>query len=424
MHILFLTHYFPPEVNAPASRTFENTKRWVDAGHKVTVLTCAPNHPRGILYPGYKNRLFQWDTLEGIRILRVFTFLSPNAGFMRRTLNYFSYMLSATLLSTLVGKVDIVVSTSPQFFCGMAGLWVSLLKRKPWVLEIRDLWPESIMAVRQVINPILIRFLEGLTTFLYKSADHIISVTHSFTQHIAKRGISGERISVLTNGVDLAQFQPVSKKDFIRRGNGRTELAGKFVVSYIGTHGMAHGLETVLLAAEILRPNDRILFLLVGDGAERGNLLNKRNKAGLENVLMFPQQPREKVPGFLALSDACMVLLKKKDIFETVIPSKIFEAMGMERPVILGVAGESKGIIEEADCGICIEPENPQQLADAVLKLFNDPGLAARMGRNGRRRVIAAYNRETLAGIYLDILDRVSKVQDETSEKACPSLSV
>ncbi|MGA2225806.1 MAG: glycosyltransferase family 4 protein, partial [Syntrophobacteraceae bacterium] len=250
------------------------------------------------------------------------------------------------------------------------------------------------------------------------------SVTHSFKRHIGKRGIPGERISVLTNGVDLEHFQPVSKKDFIRRGNGHTELAGKFVVSYIGTHGMAHGLETVLLAAEILRPYDHILFLLIGDGAERETLLRKRNEAGLENVLMFPQQPREKVPGFLALSDACMVLLKKKDIFKTVIPSKIFEAMGMERPVILGVAGESKEIIEDADCGICIEPENPQQLADAVLKLFNNPGLAARMGRNGRRRVIEAYNRETLAGIYLDILERVSKVQDKAPEKACPSLSV
>ena len=182
---------------------------------------------------------------------------------------------------------------------------------------------------------------------------------------------------------------------------------------------MAHGLETVLLTAEILRPYDNILFLLIGDGAERENVIKKRNEAGLENVLMLPQQPREKMPEFLALSDACMVLLKKRDIFKTVIPSKIFESMGMERPVILGVAGESKGIIEEADCGICIEPENPQQLADAVLKLFNDPGLAARMGRNGRRRVIAAYNRETLAGIYLGILDESQQGSRKTSEKAC-----
>ncbi|MGO9692034.1 MAG: glycosyltransferase family 4 protein [Syntrophobacteraceae bacterium] len=424
MHILFLTHYFPPEVNAPASRTFENAKRWVGAGHKVTVLTCAPNHPRGILYPGYKNRLFQWDTLEGIQILRVFTFLSPNAGFLKRIFNYFSYMLSATLLCPLVSEIDVVVSTSPQFFCGMAGLWVSLLKRKPWVLEIRDLWPESITAVGQVINPILPRFLERLETFLYKSADHIISVTHSFKQHIGKRGIPGERISVLTNGVDLEHFQPVSKKDLIRSGNGHTELAGKFVVSYIGTHGMAHGLETVLLTAEILRPYANILFLLIGDGAERETLLRKRNEAGLENVLMLPQQPKEKMPEFLALSDACMVLLKKRDIFKTVIPSKIFESMGMERPVILGVAGESKGIIEEADCGICIEPENHQQLADAVLKLFNDPELAAGMGRNGRRCVTAAYNRETLAGSYLGILDEVSKVQGKISGKVCRSLSV
>ncbi len=424
MHILFLTHYFPPEVNAPASRTFENAKRWVGAGHKVTVLTCAPNHPRGILYPGYKNRLFQWDTLEGIRILRVFTFLSPNAGFTRRALSYLSFMLSAAIFCPLVSEIDIVVSTSPQFFCGMAGLWVSRLKRKPWVLEIRDLWPESIRAVGQAINPIMIRCLEGLQTFLYKRADLIISVTHSFKQHIAKKGISGERISVLTNGVDLEHFQPVSKKELVRGGNAHAELAGKFVVSYIGTHGMAHGLETVLRAAEILRSYGDILFLLIGDGAERDRLLRKRNEAGLENVLMLPQQPKEKMPEFLALSDACMILLKKRDLFKMVIPSKIFEAMGMERPVILGVAGESQGIVEEADCGICIEPENPQQLADAVLKLFNDPELAAGMGRNGRRRVIAAYNREALAGTYLGILDRVSKVEGKASPQACPSLSV
>ena len=229
---------------------------------------------------------------------------------------------------------------------------------------------------------------------------------------------------MLTNGVDLEHFQPVSKKELVRSGNGHAELAGKFVVSYIGTHGMAHGLETVLLAAEILRPYDDILFLLIGDGAERETLLRKRNEAGLENVLMLPQQPKEKMPEFLALSDACMVLLKKRDIFKTVIPSKIFESMGMERPVILGVAGESKGIIEEADCGICIEPENHQQLADAVLKLFNDPELAAGMGRNGRRCVTAAYNRETLAGSYMGILDEVSKVQGKISGKVCRSLSV
>lgn len=424
VHILFLTHYFPPEVNAPASRTFENAKRWVAAGHKVTVLTCAPNHPRGILYPGYKNRLFQWETLKGIRILRVFTYLGPNAGFRKRAFNYLSYMLSAAVFCPLVQDIDIVVSTSPQFFCGMAGLWVGLLKRKPWVLEIRDLWPESITAVGQTINPILIRLLEGLETFLYRSADHIISVTHSFKRHIAKRGIPAEKISVLTNGVDLEHFQPVNKKDLVRRECGNAELADKFVVSYIGTHGMAHGLETVLIAAEILRPYRNILFLLIGDGAEREGLLKKRNEAGLENVLMLPQQPKEKMPEFLALSDACMVLLKRRDLFRTVIPSKIFEIMGMERPVILGVEGESKKIVEEAGCGICVEPENAEQLADAVLRLSKDSDLAAGMGRNGRRRVIASYNRETLAGNYLSILDRISKIQEKASVKACHSLSV
>ncbi len=401
MHILFLTHYFPPEVNAPASRTFENAKRWVRAGQQVTVLTCAPNHPRGVVYPGYRNALWQWETLDGVRVLRVKTYLSPNKGFLGRILSYLSYMVAATLLCSLVRGVDLVVSTSPQFFCGMAGLWVSRLKRRPWVLEIRDLWPESIIAVGAIRDRRVIRLLESLETFLYRRADHLVSVTHSFKEHILGRGVPAHRISVITNGADLDQFQPLPKENVVRLDLG---LNGKFLASYIGTHGMAHGLETVLEAARILKEREDISFLLIGDGAEREALVRKRDALGLKNVIMLPQQPKETMPAFLAASDACMVLLKRQDLFKTVIPSKMFEAMAMERPVILGVEGESRAIIEAARCGVCIEPENAEQLADAVRRMSGDPGLARELGRNGRQWTVDRYSRDHLATKYLEIL--------------------
>jgi glycosyltransferase involved in cell wall biosynthesis len=401
MHILFLTHYFPPEVNAPASRTFENAKRWVKAGHKVTVITCVPNHPKGIVYAGYTNRLYQWEELEGIRVLRVGTYLSPNEGFIKRTANYVSYMISAILLSPLVRGVDVVVSTSPQFFCGMAGYFVSRLKRRKWVLEIRDLWPESIVTVGAIKQRQVIRFLEGLERFLYLHADHIISLTRAFKNHIMKKGVPEERISIITNGADLEMYKPLSRHNEVSKEYG---LDNKFVASYIGTHGMAHALGTVLKAGKVLENEKGILFVLVGDGAEREALLKEKDRMELDNVLTLPQQPKEKMPGFLAASDVSMILLKKNDLFKTVIPSKMFEAMAMERPLVIGVDGESRQIVEDGQCGIYIEPENHEELARVVLKLYRDRELLKTMGENGKSYVENNYNREILAKKYLNTL--------------------
>lgn len=413
VHILFLTHYFPPEVNAPASRTYENARRWVRAGHRVTVLTCVPNHPRGIPYPGYENRLRQWDDRDGIRVLRVMTYLSANEGFLRRTANYLSYMLSAAALSPGVRDADIVVSTSPQFFCGMAGYFVSRMKRVPWVLEIRDLWPDSIISVGAIRHRGIISALRGLEAFMYRKADHIVCVTRSFRRHIEGMGKAPERISVITNGADLELFRPDGQAPPFLAAHG---LDGRFVASYVGTHGMAHALVTVLRAARRLEQHKDIRFLLVGDGADRDRLLRMKDEMGLTNVVMLPQQPKEKMPAILRESGACLVLLKKDDLFKTVIPSKIFEAMAMARPIVLGVEGECRGIIEEAGCGVCIEPESDEQLAAAVLALYRDRPGAARMGENGRRFVKHNYDRDSLAQRYLDVLAKVKDSDPRTSD--------
>jgi glycosyltransferase involved in cell wall biosynthesis len=404
MHILFLTHYFPPEVNAPASRTYENAKRWVKEGHEVTVITCVPNHPKGIIYPGYKNAVYQWEEKDGIRVLRVITYLTANEGFVKRTINYVSYMISATVFSAFARNVDLVVSTSPQFFCGMAGLLVSGIKRKPWVLEIRDLWPESIISVGAIKQKSIIGLLEWLEKLLYKQADHIISVTQSFKKHILAKGGTEGRLSVITNGADLDMYLPLPKENPVSHELG---LDGRFVVSYIGTHGMAHALGTVLKAAKLLENEKDVLFLLVGDGAEREKLLAEKEGLGLSNVLMLPQQPKEKIPHLLAASDANMVLLRNDPLFKTVIPSKIFEAMAMERPIILGVDGESRAIIENGKCGIPIEPENHVELAETVMRLYRDRNCCRELGQCGRAYVMQNYSRQRLSEVYLGTLKRV-----------------
>jgi glycosyltransferase involved in cell wall biosynthesis len=401
MRILFLSHYFPPEVNAPATRTYEHCREWVRAGHEVTVVTCAPNHPHGELYPGYRNRLWSTEDRDGIRVVRLWTYIAANKGVAKRTLNYLSYMLSATVAAFFLPKADAVISTSPQFFNGLAGYAIGKIKRAPWYLEIRDLWPESILSVGAIRNPTLIRFLEWLERFAYRKADYIIPVTDAFRRYMIDKGVDERKIIVIKNGVDLEQYRPAERDPGLVRELG---LEGKFIVAYIGTHGMAHHLETVLEAAERLRAEPDICFLLVGDGAERQKLMALKEGKGLDNVLMLPQQGKERMPALWAAMDVSLVLLKDADLFRTVIPSKIFEAMAMERPIVIGVRGESLEIVEQADAGIGIMPESADELAEAVLRLKADDKGRTAMGRNGRAHVTRHFDRRVLARRYEQLL--------------------
>lgn len=397
MDILFLSHYFPPEVNAPASRTFEHCRQWVRDGHRVTVVTCAPNHPRGQVYPGYRNRLFTREEKDGITIVRVWTYVTANEGFLKRTLNYVSYMAAAIVAAPFLPKVDVVISTSPQFFNGLAGYMVSRLKHAPWVLEIRDLWPESIIAVGAISNRMVIHALEGLECFAYRKADQIVPVTDAFQRHMESRGIPSFKIAVIKNGADLSLYKPLTGQNPITEELG---LEGKFVAAYFGTHGMAHHLETILHAAERLRRYSDIVFLLAGDGAERERILRLRGKLDLTNVVMLPQQPKERMPWLWACCHVSMILLKKSDLFKTVIPSKLFESMAMEKPIILGVEGESAEILQSAKAGFCIEPESDEELAARVLELRSNPALCRTYGLNARAHVLRNYDRSCLAKRY------------------------
>ena len=403
MRILFLTHYFPPEVNAPASRTHEHCRVWVERGHDVTVLTCVPNHPAGKVYPGYRNRLWQTEMISGVRVQRVLTLLAPNQGVMRRSLSYLFFMVMAIVRAPFLPRADVVVSTSPQFFCGLAGYFVSRLKRAPWVLEIRDLWPESIVSVGAMSASPATRFLEWLEGFAYRRADRIVSVTDSFVERIAAKCGRRDKVVVIKNGVDLDYFRWQESSTLARE----LGLEGRFVAAYIGTHGMAHGLSTILHAAQRLRDRPDIVFLMVGDGADRARLLAEKEKLGLDNVLIVGQLPKSRMPEIWALSAVSLILLRNQPLFETVLPSKMFEAMGASRPIILGVRGESQQLLEASAAGICIEPENAQQLADAVSTLAGERSRGQALGLAGRRYVEQYFDRRKLAGRFEALMKEV-----------------
>ena len=406
MHILFLTDNFPPEVNAPASRTFEHCREWVRAGRRVTVVTCAPNFPGGKVYEGYRNRLWQTEMMDGIRVVRVWSYITANEGFLKRILDYVSFMVAAVAASLFIRGVDVVVGTSPHFFTACGAYLVSRMKRIPFVFELRDIWPESIKAVGAMGDSPVIRFLEKVEMFLYGRAARIVSVTESFKRVLIRRGVDGGKIEVVTNGVDLAGFAPREKDHEL---TARFGLSGKFVAGYVGTHGMAHALETILEAAGRMGQRvggDTYRFILLGNGARKQELVEAAGRMGLTNVIFIDSVPKSEVARYWSLLDVSIIHLKKTELFTTVIPSKLFECMGMGIPVLHGVAGESAGIVEREGVGLVFEPENAGELCEKLEVLRQDKALY----QNCHENCLAAarrYDRSALAGRMLKILEDI-----------------
>lgn len=419
MKILFLSHYFPPEVNAPATRTFEHCARWVRQGHDVTVVTCNPNHPRGVLYPGYRNRLWQVEQVEGIQVIRVFTLLSANRGFGLRTLNYVWFMLMCIACCWRFPRPDVVISTSPQFFNGLAGYFVARLRRARWVLEIRDLWPESIVAVGAMKEGFVTRILYALELFCYQACDRVVPVTDAFRDYMVGRGVPADKICVIKNGVDLSMFSGAAggQDSDMDATFAQHNLGGKFVAAYVGTHGMAHHLETVLEAAALLRHRTDIAFLLVGDGAERDRLLAQAQEQQLPNLVMLSQMPKQKMPSLWQRVQVSLILLKKSDTFKSVIPSKLFESLAMNKPIILGVEGESAAILAESGAGLAIVPEDASALAAAVTQLADDAALYAQMAACGKTFVSQHFDRDALAQRFADVIADVVGCADPATAR-------
>jgi hypothetical protein len=399
MHIVFLTHYFPPEVNAPATRTYEHCKRWANAGHDVTVITSAPNCPTGVVFDGYRNSWRAEESIDGMRVIRTWTYLSANAGFLKRIVNYVSFMLTATWVAIRLRKVDVVVATSPQFFCGWAGVLCHWIRRWPFVLEVRDIWPESIVNVGAMKRSPVIRVLEWLEKRMYAAADHIVTVGNGYQQQLLERGVAEQKISVVTNGVDCQEFPEPSEMTSYRR---LWDTEEKFVCAYVGTIGMAHGLQVVLRAAELLKRQGRddIQFWMVGDGAARKKLEDDAKHRELDNVRFTGLLPKERIANLIANSDACLVHLRESPLFQTVIPAKIFETMALNVPIILGLRGETERIVKDGRAGVTMVPEDPQSLIDCIETIERD----ARAYRHGRAFVANLFDRNQLASRMLEVL--------------------
>ena len=404
MKILFVTHYFPPEVNAPANRTHEHCRRWVADGHDVTVITGVPNHPRGEVFDGFENRWIQEEEIDGIRVIRTWMFLAQNAGFAKRVANYLLFAFTAILASFRAGKPDIVVATSPQFFVGVAGAIIAKLKRRPFVLEIRDLWPKSIVELGQLSEGPILYALEHLEKWLYRSASGVVVNTRTFHDHITARGVDSDRIELVYNGIDPALFSPRPKNQDLLKSHG---LSGQFTVAYVGTLGLAHGLTLLVDVAERMEERSDLCFVLIGDGADREKLEADIAKRGLENVKLLGLQPRQSMPDWIASIDLLLVLLRDLPVFETVIPSKIFEFLAQERPVILAAKGEIRRMMNEAGGALVIDPEVADQLVAAIENVIDQPEAAAKRAAAGRRWVEQDFIRDDLARKMASFLERI-----------------
>jgi glycosyltransferase involved in cell wall biosynthesis len=404
--ILYVSQYFPPEMGAPAARVAELSRYWAQDGHEVTVLTGFPNHPTGVVPPEYRRkfrRLVARGRSNGVDVVRTWLMPFPNRRTYERMLNYSSFCVSAAGTGLFTERPGVVIASSPQLLVGLSGWWLARCKRSRFIFEVRDLWPESLAAVGVGSTESLVyRALTRVAGFLYRHSDHIVVVTPAFKEYLVQHWqIVPEKISVVENGVEAEVFSPRTESSL------RTELGadGKFVVSYIGTMGNAHGLQTLVeAAAQLQNSAPRVLFLLVGEGAEKEQLVSLVRSRGLTNLRFVDQQSREKIPAYICASDACLVLLKKNEIFKTVIPSKMLEFMSCARAVILGVEGQASKILEEAQAGICIEPGNSGELAQAVLRLADDGPLRETFGRNGRRHVLHHFSRRQTAMKYLEVL--------------------
>jgi colanic acid biosynthesis glycosyl transferase WcaI len=425
--ILYVSQYFPPEMGAPAARAAELAQHWANAGHAVSILTGFPNHPTGVVPAEWRSRLRRLtfhekvgrEKIGSVDVYRTWLWPLPNRKAHERMRNYASFCVSSALRGMTLPRPDVIIATSPQLLVGPAGWCLAFARRIPFVFEVRDLWPESLAAVGVGDeNSLLHRSLSAIANFLYRRADHIVVVTPAFKDFlIQNRNVPAEKISVVENGVETDQFCP-STASTNRALRQELSVDEKFVVCYVGTMGMAHGLETLLDAASQLQTqNPAVLFLLIGEGAEKDRIKVRAQSRGLVNIRFLDQQPREKIPAFISASDACAVLLRKTEVFKTVIPTKMLEFMSCARPVILGVDGQARTILEEARGGLVIEPENANALVKAILSLAGDRERARELGQNGREHIVSKFSRRQTAEAYIRVLERLLKLRDPGSSK-------
>jgi len=405
LRVTFLTHYFPPEVGPAQTRLHELAKRLIAAGETVTVVTGFPNYPAGEIFPGYRGKRFMEDTFDGIRVLRTWVFATRSRGFIGRLLNYYSFPMFSLLAVRKLGPTDIIYVQSPPLFTGLAALWFSRLKRAPYIFNVSDIWPQSAVELGMLRNRFAIRLAEMLERHIYRRATRITVATPGILERLAVRGVPREKIFLLTNGVDTAAYN-VSSPD--RDLAKRLGLDGHKVFMYAGLHGLAQGLDVILEAAKLTR-NPDVLYVFVGDGADKPALVAKAEAEGISNVRFLPIQPTSTLPAVLNLAYATVIPLRRLDLFKAALPSKLFDSMAASRPIVAPLWGEAAALVEAAACGLVVEPEDARGVQEAVEKLAADPALAQRLGEQGRRYVVEHFNRDDIAKRLIELLEEAAR---------------
>jgi len=407
MRILYLSQYFPPEAGATQTRAYEMSRALVQAGHQVTMLAEFPNHPSGIIPPAYRGKRYERVMMEGIDVLRVWVRASPEKNFRSRMLFYVSYMFSAILAGLFLARqpYDLILATSPPLFAGAAGLVLSYLRRMPLVFEVRDVWPAAAVALGELRSPAAIRLATRLEEACYRRAARIIVVTRGMHEELTQRGVEPGKLVLIPNGAntELFHYDPAARQA-LREELG---LEKRCVAMYAGIFGIAQGLETVLQAAQALRDDPDIYFILVGDGPQRASLIRLAEEMQLDNLLILPEQSRESIPAYLSAADVALIPLRKIPLFQMAVPSKLFDAWACERPVICAVEGEAQQVVQAAGGGVNIPAEDPLALAQALQALKRDAQIYVEMGKRGRAYTCANNSRQALAQRLIQTLQEV-----------------
>ncbi len=405
LRVIFLTHYFPPEVGAPQSRLFELAGRLVASGHTVTVVTGFPNYPTGVVPAEYRGRRFMEERLDGVRVLRTPVYATPNKGFVRRILNHLSFAFSSLFAARRAGPADVIFVESPPLFIGLAALAYTRLKRAPFIFNVSDIWPQSAVELGALRNRLAIRLSEMLELHVYGRAKRVSVVTPGMVERLVARGVPRLKLFLLTNGVDTTLFRPAEPDLDLA---ARLGLLGHKVFLYAGTHGMAQGLDVILDAAKKTNDPD-VLYVLAGEGAEKERLVAKAKAQGIMNVKFVANQPKSAMPALLNLAYATIIPLKRLDLFKSALPSKMFEAMAAGKPIIASLWGEAADLVEASGGGIVVEPEDSDALCEAIEKLANDATLARRLGESGRAYVMEHFERADIAARFADLLRQAAR---------------
>lgn len=405
MKLLILTQYFPPEVGAPQNRLFELALRLIKLNVEVTVLTAMPNYPQMEIYEGFKSNTYLYEEKEGLKIHRSSIFVSKNKSIVNRLRNYFSFVLSSIFTSKkLENKYDFLMCESPPLFLGYSALYLARKKSAKLIFNVSDLWPESAEKLGVVTNSFLLKLAYNLEAKLYKKSVLVTGQTQGICENIVNR-FPSVKTYWLPNGVDLNYYNP----EKINRDNWREKNNFKesdLIFLYAGIIGIAQGLEIILNAAKSFNTQPHIKFVLLGNGPEKEKIIDLKNKLNLANVFFLNPVSKTEMPVILKNCNATIIPLKKLDIFKGAIPSKIFESLAMEIPILLGVDGEAKKLfIDDAKAGLFFEPENVNDLVNCINYFCSNIIELQNLGKNGRNFALFNFNREKIAeNLYQQLL--------------------